>query len=473
MTQATRDGPRERSSGSVPGLGVFCTASFLAVADTTVVAIALPTLRADLGLDVGSSAWVLTGYSVTFGGLLLLCGRLGDLFGRLRMFRVGLVVFGLASLVAALAWHPAVLVAMRLVQGAGAAAFVPASLALLNGSTSDERVRTRAVGFYGAAASVGFVVGMVGGGVLTDLAGWRSVFVVVLPVVGGVLLRSRRLSEPGRNARARRLDVTGAVAVTLGVGFLTYALSAVPQHGWDSPPVLVTGLAGLGCLVALPYVERRAPEPLLPLGLLTTGGLAPAHGAVALQSLVGISWLFLLSAFFQDLHRHGPLVSGLLFAPMTLAGLVSALLAGRFVHRYGARRASIAGMTIVATGTTGMALATSSGGILFMVAGSVVAEAGFLLSNVALTVAGTDHPDSEIEGLLAGVLNTSIQLGTALGLGLVASVTAALLPHGLADALRGGFLTCTAAAVLAVLLCARVTTGAGRRSRGRSDHAQA
>jgi MFS family permease len=472
MAQATQRDPGERSSGSVPGLGVLCTASFLAVADTTIVAIALPTLRADLGLDVGSSAWVLTGYSVTFGGLLLLCGRLGDLFGRLRMFRLGLVVFGLASLVAALAWHPAVLIAMRLVQGAGAAAFVPASLALLNGSTADERVRTRAVGFYGAAASIGFVVGMIGGGVLTELAGWRSVFVVVLPVVGGVLLRSRQLSEPSIPARPRRLDVTGAVTVTLGVGSLTYALSAVAQRGWDSPVVLVVGLAGLGCLVALPFLENRAPEPLLPLRLLATSRIAPAHGAVALQSLVGISWLFLLSGFFQDLHRHGPLVSGLLFTPMTLAGLVSALLAGRVVHRYGARRASILGMTVVATGTAAMAWATGSGGIVSMVLGSVVAEAGFLLSNVALTIAGTDHPDSGVEGLLAGVLNTSIQLGTALGLGLVASVTAALLSHGLADALRGGFLTCTVAALLAVLLCARVTPQAGRR-RSRPDQAQA
>jgi MFS family permease len=447
---------------AVPGLGVLCTASFLAVADTTVVAIALPELRADLAMDVGSSAWVLTGYSVTFGGLLLLFGRLGDLVGRLRMFRWGLVLFGCASLVAALAWNPAILVTMRLAQGVGAAAFVPASLALLNAAAPDDQFRSRAVGLYGAAASVGFVVGMLGGGVLTELTGWRSVFLVVLPVVGLVLLRSRRLREPTGSVIAPRLDVAGAVTVTLGVGLLTYALSAAPQQGWGSSFAVGAGLSGLGCLVAFPLLENRASAPLVPLKLGSDRRLLPAHGAIALQSLVGISWLFLLSAYFQDQHDLGPLASGLLFTPMTLAGLVSAVLAGRLVHRYGARRLSVLGMTIVATGTAVMALATGTGGMLTMVVGSVVAESGFLLSNVALTVAGTDHPDSDIEGLLAGVLNTAIQLGTALGLGLVASVTAALLSHGLADALRAGFLTCVAAALLAMLLASRVKSDAGR-----------
>jgi MFS family permease len=457
-----RAGPSTNLATAVPGLGLLCTASFLAVADTTVVAIALPALRADLALDVGSSAWVLTGYSVTFGGLLLLFGRLGDMVGRLRMFRLGLVVFGIASLVAALAWDPAVLVAMRLAQGAGAAAFVPASLALLNASAPDDKFRSRAVGLYGAAASVGFVVGMLGGGVLTELAGWRSVFLVALPVVGGVLMRSRRLSEPTRSRSTPRLDVAGAVTATLGVALLTYALSAAPQHGWGSSVVLGAGIAGLCCLVLFPLLERRASAPLVPLQLGTDRRLLPAQGAVALQSLVGISWLFLLSAYFQDLQGFGPLASGLLFTPMTLAGLLSAVLAGRLVHRYGARRTSVLGMTVVAAGTGVMAFA-SGAGTLPMVAGSVVAEAGFLLSNVALTVAGTDHPDPDIEGLLAGLLNTAIQLGTAIGLGAVASVTAALLSHGLADALRAGFLTCVAAALLGMLLATRVKTDAGRR----------
>jgi MFS family permease len=456
--------PSTNLATAIPGVGLLCTASFLAVADTTLVAIALPALRADLAMDVASSAWVLIGYSVTFGGLLLLCGRLGDLVGRLRMFRWGLVVFGVASLVAAVAWNPAVLVAMRLAQGIGAAAFVPASLALLNASATDDQVRSRAVGLYGAAASVGFVVGMLGGGVLTELAGWRSVFLVVLPVVGVVLLRSRRLAEPTRSRATPRLDVTGAVAVTLGVGLLTYALSAAPQQGWGSSAVLGTGISGLACLVLFPVFENRASAPLVPLNLAADRRLLPAHAAIALQSLVGISWLFLLSAYFQDLHELSPMASGLLFTPMTIAGLLSALLAGRLVHRYGAPRTSVLGMAIVAAGTAVMAVATGAAGILPMVAGSVVAEAGFLLSNVALTVAGTGHPDSDLEGLLAGILNTAIQLGTALGLGLVASVTAGLLSHGLADALRAGFLTCVAAALLGVLLTTRIKPRQAPRS---------
>lgn len=423
-------------------------------------------MRSDLGMDVGASAWVLTGYSLTFGGLLLLCGRLGDLYGRLRSFRWGLLLFGVASLVAALAWHPGVLVAMRLVQGAGAAAFVPASLALLNAGAIDDRARSRAVGRYGAAASVGFVTGMLGGGVLTELAGWRSVFLVVLPVVAAVLVGSRRLAEAAPAEGRRRLDVAGAVAVTLGVGSLIYALSAVPQRGWASPEVLGAGLVGLVLLGAFPAIEGRASAPLIPRALAADGRLLAAYGAIGLQSLVGISWLFLLAAYFQDLHGHGPLVSGLLFTPMTLAGLLSAVLAGSLVHRFGARRVGVLGMAVVATGVLVMVLAAGSGGTTVMVVGSVVGEAGFLLSNVALTVAGTDHPDAEVEGLLAGVLNTAIQLGTAVGLGIVATVTAALLARGLADALRAGFLVCLAAAVTALLLSALVRSAAGRRTPG-------
>jgi MFS family permease len=441
---------------------VLCAASFLAVADTTIVAIALPALRHDLGMGVGQSAWVLTGYSVTFGGLLLFCGRLGDLYGRRRVFRLGLALFGVASLAAAFAWHPAFLVTMRLVQGIGAAAFVPASLALLNASAPDDRTRARAVGVYGAAASIGFVVGMVGGGVLTELAGWRSVFVVVVPVVLTVLLRSGTVVE--RTPRPPRgLDVAGALGATVGIGLVIYALTVVPEQGWTSPVVVVSLMAGAATLAALPVVERRAEAPLVPQSLRRDRRLRPAYGAIALQSLVGISWLFLLATFFQDLRGHGPLVSGLLFAPMTLAGLVSAVLAGRLVHHHGARRAAVTGMAIVAAGTVVMAFAAHSDGVLLMVLASVVAEMGFLLSNVALTVAGTEHAVADLEGVLSGVLNAAIQLGTALGLALVASVTASLLGMGMADALRGGFLVCVAAAVLGMLLTLRVQPEAGRR----------
>jgi DHA2 family methylenomycin A resistance protein-like MFS transporter len=191
--------------------------------------------------------------------------------------------------------------------------------------------------------------------------------------------------------------------------------------------------------------------------------MRPAYGAIALQSRVGISWLFLLATFFQDLRGHGPLVSGLLFAPMTLAGLVSAVIAGRLVHRHGARRTAVTGMAIVVAGTGVMAFATHSEGAVVMVLASVVAEMGFLLSNVALTVAGTEHAVADLEGVLSGVLNAAIQLGTALGLALVASVTASLLGRGLVVALRGGFLVCVAAAILGMLLTLWVQPEVGRR----------
>jgi MFS family permease len=412
-------------------------------------------------MGVSGSAWVLTGYSVTFGGLLLLFGRLGDVYGRLRMFRLGVLLFGIASLGAAIAWHPGVLVAARLAQGVGAAAFVPASLALLNAAAPDAQARTRAVGWYGAAASVGFVVGMLGGGVLTELAGWRSVFVVVLPVVAVMLVGSRILEETARPSSPPALDAAGALLTTAGSGLVIYALAVVPERGWTSPIVLVTAATGLLCVAVLPRIESRAAAPLFPRFLRSNPRLPFAYGAIALQSMVGISWLFLLAAYFQDLRGHGALASGLLFTPMTLAGLASALLAGRLVHRYGARRVAVLGLAVVGLGTALMVVATRVDGVLVMVMASVVAEAGFLMSNVALTVAGTDHPEADLEGVLSGVLNAAIQLGTGVGLAVVASVTGALLDDGLVRALGGGFLVCLVAAVGAILLASRVRAEAG------------
>ena len=449
----------EAKASRIPGLAAMCAASFLAVADTTIVAIALPSLREDLGFTAAGVAWVLNAYSLTFGGLLLLCGRLGDLVGRLWLFRIGLLVFAVASLGAALAWAPAALVVARFAQGVGAAAFVPASLALLNAAAADDGVRSRAVGWYGAAASLGFVVGMLGGGVVTELSGWRWVFVAVLVIASCLLLASLRLTDPRTERSSRGLDVTGAILVTAGLALLVQALSSMGQ-GLGPVWVLLAGAAGTLSLLAFVVVERRTPEPLIPRSLVINRVWVAPNVAVAFQSLVGISWLFLLTTYFQDVRHQRPIEAGLSFTPMTLAGLASALLAGRLVARLGARTGALRGMTIVAAGIVLLAWGTSVDHVSAVVVGSIVGEAGFLLSNVGLTVAATEDPGSADEGALAGVLNTAIQLGTALGLGVVATVVAVVLPHGERPAITAGLIVCLTASLLALLAITRLARAA-------------
>ena len=234
-----------------PALFLLCAAAFMAVADTTIVSIALPSIKRELGFSGADAQWILNGYALAFGGLLLLCGRAGDLYGRRRLFLAGLAVFGVASFVGGLAPSPWLLIAARFLQGAGGAALVPASLSLLTSVFAEGEERNRAIGVYGAMAALGFVVGMVGGGVITELLGWRWVMFVNVPIALAVfVLTPLAVPESGENEARRRLDVPGAAAATLGLASLIYAVSEVPEIGWTSPATLGFGTAGALLLIA-------------------------------------------------------------------------------------------------------------------------------------------------------------------------------------------------------------------------------
>ncbi len=438
---------------------LLSTASFVAVVDTTIVSIALPSMRESLGFSTAGSQWVLNAYALVFGGLLLLSGRMGDLYGRRRLVALGLGVFGLGSVLAGVAWGEAALLTGRAMQGAGAAAFVPASLSLLTAAFPGEEERGRAVGIYGAMAALGFIVGMVGGGVITELWGWRWVFLVNVPVVALMLLAGGILRESRADVVSRRLDVAGAVLVTGGLVALIYAMTSIAEHGLSRLTVVVA-VGGLVLVLAFLVVEMRHQAPLVPLRTITRSRVLVPNGAIALQSMVGIAWLYVLTLYFQDVLEHGPLTTGLLFAPMTVASVVAAPIAGRMSSRFGVRATALAGLLLVGGG-----LAMMTGGMTatrflpLVVGGMIVGEGGFMLSNVSLTVAGTSSLEDDRAGLAAGLLNTSIQLGSGLGLGIVAVVIAANLPSATAEssavALQWGLVACLGFVVVAVALVAR------------------
>jgi EmrB/QacA subfamily drug resistance transporter len=417
----------------------------MAVADTTIVSIALPAVRADLRFSVAGAQWVFNAYALVFGGLLLLLGRLGDLVGRRRLFEVGLVVFAVGSVVAGVAWQPWVLVAGRLLQGAGAGAFVPASLSLLTSTFHDEQRPGRALGVYGSMAGLGFVVGMLGGGVITQAWGWRWIFLVNVPVAVVAMLASRLVLAESRGSSDRRLDVVGAATVTIGLALCIYAMTSVPRYGWSSAVVVAAGIVGAVCLATFVLVERRHPVPLVPAGVIVRRSVLVPNAALALQSMIGIGWLYVLTLYFQEIRDLDPLRTGLLFVPMTLAAVVGAGLAGRISTVVGLRRTALVGLGLVAAG-----LVVISGGLTggpsVVVVGMVVGEAGFMLANVPLTIAATSGLQDRHAGLAAGLANTAMQLGGALGLGVVAAVASAAAgglyasPDG--RALRWALFTC-------------------------------
>ena len=443
------------TTGGRLALFLLCLASFMAVVDDTIVTVALPSMRRELGFSGADAQWIFNGYMLAFGGLLLLSGRAADLWGRRQMFVAGLAVFGLSSLLGGLSPSAWGLIFARVLQGLGAAAFVPASLSLLTATFSAGEERNRAIGVYGAMAALGFVVGMVGGGVITEFLGWRWVLFVNVPVALAALLATPAAVTESRDEEApRALDLPAAVTATLGLTSLIYAVSEIPDSGWVSPATL--GFGGLGALLLGLFVlaERRSPAPL---EVFRERLLVGPNAGIFLQSMVGLPWLYVLTLYLQDALGHTPLQAGVVFLPMTLAGVVAAPLAGRIVTRLGARATAASGLALSAVGLLLTASMSSGGGFPLVLSGMVVGEAGFMFCNTALTIAGSGGAGEDRKGLSAGLLNTSIQLGNAWGLGIVATVVAATTiggeaasPEALVGGLRWGVLACLGFAALAL-----------------------
>ena len=449
-----------RGSGAAPrkrlALFVLGLASFIALVDTTIAGIALPSMRRELGFSGADAQWILNGYALAFGGLLMLLGRAGDLWGRRRVFVAGLAVFALASLLGGFSWAPWVLIASRFLQGVGAAAFVPASLSLLGAAFAEGEERNRAFGVYGAMGALGFVVGIVGGGVITEFLGWRWVMFANVPFALAALLPAQMALPDSRDEGApRALDLVGALTITSGLASLVYAVSEVPEGGPLSPTALGFGALGAVFLVLFVAAERRSSAPLVPLRVFEERAVVAPNAAIFLQSMVGIAWLYALTLHFQVVLGHGPLATGLLFLPMTVAAVAAAPTAGRLATRFGLRAAAASGLVLVAAGLLLMARMSEDGGLSLVVLGMVVGEVGFTISIIPLEIAASGGAGEDERGLAAGLLNTSMQLGGAAGLAVVATVVAASSGGGAADSgslvvgLRWGLLACVGFAGLA------------------------
>jgi EmrB/QacA subfamily drug resistance transporter len=448
-------------------LAVVCAGSLMNVLDTTIVGVALPAIRHDLGFSQASLAWVVNAYVLAYGGFLLLGGRLGDLFGHRRLFMAGIGVFTLASLACGLAGSQGFLLAARTVQGVAGAFATAAALAVVVSLFPQPGERARAMGVFAMVSAGGGSIGVLAGGVLTGLLSWHWIFLVNVPIGAAVLLTSLRLL-PARWSRAgrARLDVPGAVLVTSGALLAVYAVTSASQAGWASARTGGTLAGAAVLLAAFAAAESRTAAPLLPLPLLRQRNLAAAAVIGLLWTAAMFACFFLTTLYLQQVLGYSPLQTGLAFLPMNLVmASLSVGAAARLVARFGIKPPLVAGLLLVAAGLALLGHASVGGHFV-----TDVLPAGILLGTGAgaalpplLLAATGDLPPSE-SGLASGVANSSFMLGGALGLAVLASLAVSRTRHlvaagdGHLAALTGGFhaayLAGAASAVLAALLAA-------------------
>ena len=444
------------------GLGVIATAQFMVIMDTSIIGVALPRMQADLGFGPDGLSWVFNAYVVALGGLLLLGGKLSDVLGARRVFAAGWVVLLGGSLVAALAQGPAVELAGRAVQGAGSALIAPSALTLLFMLFgADPRELTRALAVYGAAAPAGGTAGVFLGGVITEYLSWPWVFYLNVPIALVVLAAVPRVMPPGAGAAGSRVDVLGALTVTAGLAAAVFGVVKAPEVGWGAGQTWLALGAGVVLLAAFVALQARGRQPLARLGIFRAPNLAAANLA---QVLLGAAWIpmwFFLNLYLQQVLGYSAFPSGAALLPMTaliMVGMV--VLAPRVMAAFGPGRTTLAGMLLLAAGMAWLSQVDADGSYAVdVLPASLVAALGMSLAFIPTLGTAISAARPEEGGLASGIVNTSYQVGSALGLAVMTAVAsgagadrlgdAAALTHGYAAAFVGAAVVAVAGALAA------------------------
>jgi EmrB/QacA subfamily drug resistance transporter len=415
-------------------LGVLCLGVLMIVLDTTIVNVALPSIRADLGFDETALVWVVNAYMLTFGGCLLLGGRLGDLYGQRRWFLIGLALFTAASLACGLARSQGLLVGARAVQGVGGAVVSAVALSLIMTLFTEARERARAMGIYGFVCAGGGSLGVLLGGVLTEAFGWPAVFLVNLPIGAAVCALCLALLPGHRpDGAPQRLDAAGALCVTAALMLAVYAVVGGNAAGWGSPRTV--GLLGTAAalLAAFVAIEARVRAPLMPLRLFRLRTVATANGVAVLWAAAMFAWFFLSALYMQQVLGYGALQVGLAFLPANLIMAACSLgVSARIVLRFGIRWPLVAGLAVAAAGLLLFARAPVDGRLATdVLPGMLLLGLGAGIAFNPLLLAAMRDVDPREAGLASGMVNTAFMMGGALGLAVLASLAGAR-----SDALR-------------------------------------
>ncbi|MEU0393901.1 MFS transporter [Streptomyces sp. NPDC006208] len=453
-----------------------CAGQFLVVLDVSVVNVALPSMRADLRLSATGLQWVLNAYSIAFAGFMLLGGRAADIFGRKRMFLVGLGLFTAASVAGGLAVEGWQLPAARAVQGLGAAVLAPATLTIITAAVPQGPARTRAIGTWAAVGAAGGAAGGLVGGVLTDLLSWRWVLLINVPVGAAVLVAAAAWLTEGRACGSRRLDLPGAVLVTGGLAAVAYGIVQTEESGWTAGATVLPLLGGLTLLGLFVAVEARTAAPLMPLKVFRSRAVTAANVTMMVCGSASFAMWFFMTVYAQNVLHYTPLEAGLALIPSSLSVVLGSKIAPRLMAKGGARNVAVLGALIAAVGFGWQSTMTADGGFLTAIAGpGILMMTGVGLAMTPLATLATSSAGPGDAGLVSGLINTSRTMGGALGLAILTTVAASrtagrtgpeALAEGYALAFRTGTGVLLAAAVLMLLWLPR--TGAGRGGRALS-----
>ena len=429
----SRPRPRHRIA-----LVVIATAQLMVMLDLTIVNIALPSIRRELHFSTTNLTWVVDAYVLVFGGLLLLGGRAGDLFGRRRMFAVGIAAFAGASLAGGMATDQPWLIATRAVQGVGAAIVSPTALSLVVTTFGEGPERNRAMAVYAGMSAAGGALGLLLGGILVDAASWRWVLFVNVPI-GIAVLALTPVSLPagrGPSIRSHRLDVPGALSISAGMALLVYGLVSAPTDGWSSARTdLAFAVAAvlLGVFVA---IERSAKEPLVPLGFLRHRNRAAGYGVMLLLGAAMLSLVFFLTQYLQDVLHYSPILAGVAYLPIPVTVAGTSVAVSQLVRRLGVRRFLVLGPVLVALGLLWVSGVDATSSYAAVFGPLVLVGLGMGLSFVPLTLNAVSSVEGHESGLASALLNTSQQVGGSLGLATLVTVAATATRDQYEHALR-------------------------------------
>lgn len=417
-------------------LALLCIAQFMVVLDASIVNIALPSIGSALDFSQDDLSWVVNAYVLTFGGFLLLGGRLADLLGRRRVFMAGLVLFALASLAGGFAQSDVQLVIARAVQGLGAAIVSPAALSIITVTFREGAERNKALGAWGAVAGSGGAVGVLLGGVLTEGLGWEWVLWVNVPIgIVAALLAPRLIAESRSEPESRSFDIPGAVTITAGLSLLVYAIVNTEKAGWGSPETIILAAIALALIAAFVAIEQRSSAPLVPFRIFR---LPTLTGANVVGLLVGaglFSMFFFASLYMQQVLGYGAIKAGLSYLPLSAGIIISAAVSSQLATRFGFKPVLVTGLVLIAAALLWWSRVSADGGYVADILGpSVVAAIGLGLAFVPITIAAVAGVGEHESGLASGLINTSQQVGGALGLAILATIANSATDDRLATA---------------------------------------
>ncbi len=460
-------------------LALLSLAQFLIIMDTSIIGVALPAIQQEFSFSQSDLQWIFSAYVIVFGALLLLGGRLSDILGQRRIFIIGFAILTAASVVAGLASSGNVLITARALQGVGAALIAPSALSALMNLFTIPSERNKAMGFWGAAAPAGGTAGVFLGGIITAYVDWTWVFLINVPIGIAVLALTRTLIPQGTRQKGR-VDYLGAVSITGALILLVYAIVTANDAGWISIQTVSLLLTSAALLGVFTIIQKRSREPLMPLRIFKTPNLLASNIVMALLGAAWIPMWFFLNLYLQQVQGYGAFESGLALLPMTAAIMVLMIGASaRLIRRFGVKHSLVAGLGLLAVAML-MFVATPStkgGFATHVLPASLVAAVGMSLAYIPALTSAASHAKKEESGLASGIVNTSYQIGSALGLAIMVAIASAqTLSDGnngipSIDALNNGFhlafiiaaIVAAISAIVAFIAIKKPNTGGGKK----------